>query len=640
VYSKPTIRFAWLLSFWALASCSSDLATRRDAPGNGAGTGGTSVIGAGGTLNPGNIGAPANIAPGGNNPFVRSCGVGECADFPADPIKDGPVPDDAPTRFGSSPPTGSGLCIVEPQDNALFPANWVRPRFRVTAPGMSLFEIRLHTDREKNDLVVYTTNNVWTMPKEIWQGLTRNAFDEPITVAIRGLGGAGSSSPVGMSIEIKIAPVEAGGSMVYWAADGPYMQGGNTWLVGFGVGEEGTVDALKINQLAAAKTLDDNGTLKRAESFGGNSYALGQVRCIGCHTSTPDGDAVAFTDSWPWDSLLAGVKADTVGQRPSYVTDAGALLANQAWLGAATFSKGDWATGARIMVTSFGNPNGVGWPGTSFNKSNQDRLAWIDLATTVSLPPPGSDPGMLNAAVAKVSGTAFGFLSRSGDTRGAVNPDWSHDGTRIAYTSTDKTLDGHAGGSAGQAIQADIYTVPYNNRAGGTATPLTGAAAADALEYYPDFSADDQFIAFTRAAATTGLVYYRPDAEIHVVSSMGGVAKRLSANDPPSCGGQSSPGQINSWPKWSPSVGNANGQSYYWLVFSSARSYPEQFTLPKDQFSPPDTRSSQLYIAGVVVKDGAIIEDHPGIYIWNQTKNTTNLTPAWDEFQIPPAIVR
>jgi hypothetical protein len=68
--------------------------------------------------------------------------------------------------------------------------------------------------------------------------------------------------------------------------------------------------------------------------------------------------------------------------------------------------------------------------------------------------------------------------------------------------------------------------------------------------------------------------------------------------------------------------------------------YPEQFEAPKDQYSPPDTHSSQLYIAGIVVEGQQIVSDHPAVYIWNQTKDTTNLTPAWDEFQIPPAIVK
>ena len=53
--------------------------------------------------------------------------------------------------------------------------------------GQDVFEIRLHADREANDLVVYTTSTSWTMPAAIWTGLSANVVDQPITVSVRGL---------------------------------------------------------------------------------------------------------------------------------------------------------------------------------------------------------------------------------------------------------------------------------------------------------------------------------------------------------------------------------------------------------------------------------------------------------------------
>jgi hypothetical protein len=82
------------------------------------------------------------------------------------------------------------------------------------------------------------------------------------------------------------------------------------------------------------------------------------------------------------------------------------------------------------------------------------------------------------------------------------------------------------------------------------------------------------------------------------------------------------------------------GKKYYFLIFSSARKFPGQFTLSPGSYSPPDTRASQLYMAAVVVENGAIVSTHPALYLWNQTANTTNLTPAWDDFQIPPVVVK
>ncbi len=631
--------------FGLVAACSAG----GGSPVPGSASGGSSSAGSGGGVIVGGSGSGGS---GNLPPLTRSCELGQCTDFPEEPLLDGSPPSNASALFGESTNLNPGsVCLLEPQDNTLFPADWIRPRFRFSVAGSEdLFEIRLHADREKHDLVVYTTNVtttkisrevIWTMPNEIWQGLTQNAFDEPITVTVRGLKQGQSGKPSGTTAKFTIAPVYAGGAMVYWAADGPYNTGGKTRLVGFSVGEEGTVDALTAQQVQEFPVLAENATLKSREQFGDVVYEEGRVRCIGCHSSTPDGAAVAFTDSWPWNSVLASVRQEDVGARPSAVTEAGALMAQQPWLGAPTFSKAHWSDGDRIMVTSFGNDTGVGWSGQTLNKTNQDRLAWLDLGSQASVPARvPNDPNALNNAIQGLEGTGFGFIERSGDPRAAVNPDFSHDGTAIAYTSTSLTADGHAGGAIGTPIQSDIYAVPYNDRKGGAAMPLSGAADPAALEYYPDFSADDTFVAFTRAASTTGQVYYRADGEIFVVPSAGGMARRLAANDPATCSGQTSPGIINSWPKWSPSVGSASGKSYYWVIFSSARYYPEQFEAQKDQYSPPDTRTSQLYIAGIVVQNGQIVSDYPALYIWNQTKNTTNLTPAWDDFQIPPAVVK
>ena len=76
------------------------------------------------------------------------------------------------------------------------------------------------------------------------------------------------------------------------------------------------------------------------------------------------------------------------------------------------------------------------------------------------------------------------------------------------------------------------------------------------------------------------------------------------------------------------------------MVFSSARQYPEQFIVPISGFSPPDTRSSQLYMSAIV-RDEYTGEytSYPAIYLWNQETRSSNLTPAWDNFKIPPVSV-
>lgn len=597
-------------------------------------------MGSGGTLSaagglPGVVDGPNPLPP-----LVRTCEA-DCLNFPEEPLFDGnATPTDASLFGDLQDGASAGGCLLEPQDDSMVPPNWLRPRFRwAPLPGETLWEIRVQAPRERHDLRVYTTSTLWTLPADLWQAVAFNDFGDTLTVLVRGYDpSTGAISQT--SGRLHIAPVLAGGAMVYWGATGPVNAGGKSQLYGFSVGEAGTLDALRIEQVTEFPVLESNAELKRAE-FGSG---VGEVRCIGCHTSTPDGDAVAFTDGWPWNSVISSIKEGSRGQRPAWLSQAGSRIIQQPWLGAPTFSKGNWQTGRRLMVQSFGDPAQAGWPGPNQNATGKDRLVWFDLAYPGTLPDSGQE---LNTQMVALEGSAYGFLARTGDSRGAVNPSWSHDGKTIAYTSSTHTADGHPGPATDGEIggdnvpENDIYLVPWNDGAGGEAVPLEGASLPGVQEYYPDYSPDDAWIAFTRAAEWNDRkVYYRADGEIWVVPATGGTAVRLEANSPPACSGEVSPGVINSWPKWSPSTQRDGNKTYYWLVFSSARAYPEQFSLPVDAWSPKDTRSSQLYMAAIVVEDGQIVGNHAAVYLWNQTKDTTNLTPAWDEFQIPPVVVR
>jgi hypothetical protein len=246
----------------------------------------------------------------------------------------------------------------------------------------------------------------------------------------------------------------------------------------------------------------------------------------------------------------------------------------------------------------------------------------------------------------------WGIIGTAGEIQSSVSPDWSNDGADIVYVATDVTSsDGHPDYTANTA---DLKVVPYNNGAGGLVAPLAGASDPNFYEYYPAYSSDDAFIAFTRAPKRGGTSpdgpYYNRNGEIYIVPRAGGTAIRLAANDPVSCSGETGQGIINSWPKWSPKVEKLNGKTYYFVTFSSARKYDGSFLIAKAATTPLDllNKSSQLYMATIVVDDvtGAV-ETRPAIYLWNQniavdpvTKtatlaHTSNLTPAWDDFTIP-----
>ena len=540
--------------------------------------------------------------------------------------------------------TGS-LCVAEPQlsagsqPGALFPANWARPRFRMKpANGENLFEIRIKAASEAGELVAYTVNTIWKLPADVWTqlGAKGNAVDQPITVTIRGVNTASPGTVSGATGTFTIAPVTAGGSMVYWATTSSNVMPNSSKLVGFYVGNENTIDALTIPQVQQTGILQEDGNNLRS----GGQYGVsdGHDACIGCHRSTPDGNAVGFTDHWPWDAVFADVQMGQVGNVPSWLSPGAQRLTQQPWIGMMAMSGAHWTTGDRVALITYEYRSQIsGFNGSDPDTSGQsgkDKLAWFDLETTAAIPWTQGQASTMNSAISSSMGTAFGFLDLQGETAGVIAPDWSHDGKTIAYTSATQTQDGRIGDNA----ETDIHLVPYNNKMGGAVTPLAGAATPGISEYYPAFSADDKIIAFNRAGNTQGKIYYRPDGEVYVIPAAGGTPTRLSANDPVACSGQTSPGVINSWPKWSPTVVSdaGNGNTYYWLIFSSARDYPGAFIVPANQYSPSDTRSSQLYMAGVVIDKQGMIHTFPAVYIWNQDPTTSNLTPAWNNFQIPP----
>ena len=528
----------------------------------------------GGALEPAEAGPGIVVVVSDAGPGLSLPPGGPFGDFPATPVIDATgggagTPSAAPALFaGGASGTTPGPCLVEPENNSLFPHNWLRPRIRyIPQGGQNLFEIRLHAANETSDLVAYTSASSWTLPKATWEALSAHIVEQPVTVTVRGavFDGMNLTTPPSApsTATLTIAAADASGSIVYWSiAGGP---NGATALKGFKAGDESVVTALLPAQVQMPTT-------------------GGQVNCVGCHTSTPDGEFAGFTAQDPWGNAIASLQNASVGQAPSFL-GAGAVSAlGGSPVGIQSFSKAHWAAGDHIEVAPLG-------------RGLQSQLAWFDLEATTA-----------------TQGVAYDFITRTGDTMGVAAPSWSHDGGRIVYMSTDAEEDGQPG-----AGQSDLYAVPYNAKMGGAAAPVSGAATTTYNEYYPAFSADDQFIAFDRIASGMDM-YNQPAAEVYVIPSVGGVASRLAANDPPVCTGKTSPGITNSWPKWSPEALTLAGKTYYWLIFSSTRN---------------ENGNPQLYLTGAVVEGGKV-SSYGAIYLWNQPAEENNHTPAWDVFKIPP----
>ena len=562
VASVAGVACAGLLALLMAAGCGF-----KPAEPTGFGSGGAAVDGGGlgGSSATGGQRATGGSPDGGGGTGPTQCNP--CTDFPPTPILDMPPggsapPSDVSTTFG---PAGSGSatggpCILDPEADSLFPRNWLRPRFSVSpGAGEDVFEIRLHADIETNDLVVYTTATVWTMPPAMWQALSTNVVDKPITVSVRGLASSTGTVALGPTETITIAPVEAQGTIVYWTTSG------GSALKGFSVGQESVVTVL--------------------------TPANTPGKCVGCHSSTPGGEFIGFSNSTSTtngDPSHLEIRSGTnPATQPSFLTATATTLLQRVSQELPVFSPAHWSPGDYVTVFMHADS-------TSASGQNT-HLDWIDLEAT-----------------SQTQGVGWGEFARNGDPNPAVAyPFVSHDGTKIVYASAPSA------NPSGILQHGDLYTVAYGNRAGGAAAPVSGADTATYSEFYPAYSPDDRLIAYTRLPDGQSS-YDNPNSEFLVIGADGGTPIRHVANDPGMCLGKTSPGITNSWPKWSPVVGSASGRSYYWIIFSSTRS-----------------GNPQLYVAAVIKDETGLVSTTPALYLWNQPAAENNHTPAWDTFSIP-----
>jgi hypothetical protein len=482
-----------------------------------------------------------------------------------DPVIDTGAPAASPQLFAAADKAPDGPCMYEPEVGSLFPKSWLRPRFRFTLSHQeNLFEIKLVVPNETDPLTIYTTKNGYAIDAMTWKTIGGVGAGAPIHVTVRSATidahGALTGGPwKGTEGDIQVAPVMSGGSIVYWTTSN------GTVLKGFRIGDESVQSVITPKQEGS--------------------------QCIACHSSTPDGQYVALTTSS--DPKLTNTTAsvdlrsvDGNATRPAFASLSAALLLGRNNQQAAVFSKSHWVTGDRVALSMLA----IG---------SRTEIVWTDLEQQ-----------------SNAMGQGWGVIARGGDPNDAASAAFSHDGVSIAYTSATSVDSGTT------TPDGLIYTVPFNYKQGGSAKPVTGASDAAYMQYYPQFSPDDQLIAFNRVPKGSGSSYNNAAAEVYVVPAGGGTPTRLAANDPASCTGAKSPGLHNSWPKWAPQAATADGKTYYFLVFSSTR-------------DPAAAGAPQLYAAPIVVDASGKVTTYPALYFWNQPETEHNHTPVWDMLQLP-----
>lgn len=299
-------------------------------------------------------------------------------DFPSEPqFEQGALPSMV-EAFAESAGKGAGPCVVSPEVDTLYPKNWLRPRLEVKAKSShNAFQFIVSSEELAHALVVYSRKPSITLDAGLWSGLRNTVIDQPIRVRVRSAAldtmGHLVDGPSEVSeSSFSVAPVAAPGKILYWSL--PKDDTGGGLIRGFGIGEEGVVDVLRPEQVAAR----DN-----------------QAKCVGCHAATPDGDAVAFAvGPSGYKASIASVSAVSAGELPAFVNTT-TLTRISALFGPPAFSPAHWAAGDRTMLLN-----------------DAGELRWVGLEDDAS-----------------------GTLLRMGDSRAASVPSWSHDGETVVYTS-------------------------------------------------------------------------------------------------------------------------------------------------------------------------------------------------------------
>lgn len=214
------------------------------------------------------------------------------------------------------------------------------------------------------------------------------------------------------------------------------------------------------------------------------------------------------------------------------------------------------------------------------------------------------------------------------ETRSATMPDWSPDGTRIAFASTP---------NAGQWIdisESRIATMSYAYSGGQhvfgdpqplVADPITLPSGTYNNFFFPSFSPNGEVVVFNAARAA-----WRNFTDARTVGSRLMLAEANGAwiVDMPAMNG--SEDRDITWAHWAPSIGT----DYMWIVFSSQRDYGHRTT---EGTSPSSCKANgvrqckQIWVGAVARNKltGTLDPSAPPMWVPGQDPLANNISPYW-----------
>jgi hypothetical protein len=417
--------------------------------------------------------------------------------------------------------------VLEPSDGALVPADAASPIFRWRDPSSTTWLVTLSVDDRPICKGLLDTP-YWVPERALWERIRKTAGERRIEVVVSGLG-----------------------------PDDRLVSSGRTALA---VSDEPVAARLSFLRkrlpfrTAQKNPHDSQVVVGDVGDYGSPRIVMQDVPiCFNCHAYSLDGSTYGMDMDYKGDK--GGYALVNVTERVS-VGDRDVVSWN-------SYAPPKPATYSMGLFTSL-SPNGRYAASTVGETSAFVMLD--DLFFSQMFYPATGQVAIFDAETGTVAP-----LPGADDLRYVqTNPSFTPDGTRLAFARTDVDSALVTRIKAGELrkedpgqdirtvnakypVQFDLWSVPFNGGKGGEPAPIEGASGNGLSNFFPKYSPDGRWLAFTQCA--TGLVL-QPDSKIAIVPAGGGEPRVLGANT----------GLMNSWHTWSPNS--------RWLAFASKGNSP------------------------------------------------------------------
>jgi len=418
----------------------------------------------------------------------------------------------------------SGLTIIYPLNDTLFPPEIVSPTFRWkdSKPESDIWLIKIKFQDSDGRMNFLTSDPEWMPEAEKWEAIKRRSLEKEAEVTIIGFSHSDPGTILsGGRITISTSKDEVGAPLFYREVNLPFVEAvKDPSLIRWRFGD--------ISSQEQPPVVLDNLPV-----------------CGNCHSFSADGKTLAMD-------------VDYANSKGSYViTD----LAEEMII--ATSDIITWDEYKREDgEQTFGLLSQISPDGKFVVSTVKDKSVFV--------PKPGLDFSQLFFPIKGILciydrlTETYEALQGADDPKYVQSePTWSPDGKYIVFARAEAYSLKHTKGEGkvlltseecaeflkdGKPFLFSLYRIPFNGGKGGKAEPIKGASNNGMSNFFAKYSPDGKWIVFCKAKSYSLL---QPDSELYIMPAEGGEARRLKCNT----------SRMNSWHTWSP-----NGR---WLAFAS-----------------------------------------------------------------------